>query len=254
MRQIIIVFLGLITLSPFVFSGNTKNPKSLYVLFGQSRPPFIDEKTQNGLSMKIFRVAMTRLNQKFHSDFVSNARMEALLQDKEVDVAVEVQPDSNKKYIYYSDRFISYRNHFIYRENLNINPTSYADLKSLRVCAWQNARENLGETFAQQIVLFKSYQEFSAQELQVKKFLVHECDVALMDDTIFKYYRKSIAKSNPAMASRFQDTLKMSPLPGEYELWWYVGFKDKTLRDQFNSVLSAMKKDGSYDENRQFKD
>jgi ABC-type amino acid transport substrate-binding protein len=45
--------------------------------------------------------------------------------------------------------------------------------------------------------------------------------------------------------------LDYHPFPGNNEIWFYVGFRDRALRDQFNQVLAGIRKDGTYEKIRE---
>lgn len=218
--------------------------KQLTVMFGLSRPPFIVDNPPSGISLNLFRELNKDLGYKIKPVFASNKRMEQAAVDKNIDVIVEVQ--KNLKGMYYSSEFISYRNHVIVKKNGITGFNKWSDLKGVSVCAWQNADKMLGDKFISSKNEFKSYREFGIQVEQVRNWLVDQCQAILIDDTLFKYHLNNLINENPTVKSRYSIDYELFPFPGNHELWFYIGFKDRSIRDKFDDKLKSIKSNGTY--------
>ena len=81
-------------------------------------------------------------------------------------------------------------------------------------------------------------------------FVNGECDALLIDDSIFHLFERSFLNTNKELAKVLKyssDDILIKPLPGNYELWWYVGFLSKKMRDDFNTGLAKLRATGDYD-------
>lgn len=213
----------------------------LSVIFGISRPPYVMEENQTGISVELTREIFNRMGRKFVPSFGANKRLEIALKHQNVDVAVEVQPTDPS--IYYSSPFIAYRNYVVTHERDDISFQDWPDLRGHSVCAWQNARENLGSPFDETIPFFSDYREFALQKKQVRQWLKGGCQAILIDDTLLKWWVQVLQRE---AGVPHEVTARYAAFPGDNALWWFVGFRDSGLRDQFNSQLSTMHQDGTY--------
>ncbi|WP_410499614.1 substrate-binding periplasmic protein [Chitinibacter sp. S2-10] len=220
----------------------TAQAEHVKVIFGQSRPPFVNEKTQSGISIELMDEAFKRMDIHVNRQFGANRRMDVELKMGRVDIAVEVHPSD--KNIHYSQPFIIYRNFAISKDGKDY--PSWQSMAGRSVCAWQTAKESLGEAFAKAVPQFAEYQEYPDQTLQVFAWLSGGCDISLIDDTLFYESVRQLLKKSPELHAPDKAMLRLTPLPSAHQLWWHVGFRSKTLRDQFDLVLQQMRADGSY--------
>ncbi len=216
----------------------------LRVVFGKSRPPFVNEQDESGISVDLFREAARRMGKGYHSTFVTNNHMEADLAGGRSDVAVEIQKKPN--HIFYSAPFVTYSNVVATRVTDNIDFHGWDDLKGRAVCAWQMAESNLGPEFAKVRRHFASYDEFGIQRDQVKMFLLGRCRALLIDKNLMVWHMNELARSDPSLVIPKEGDLAMAPVPGKANLDWYVGFHSEALRNRFDDALNSMRKDGTY--------
>jgi len=242
-RTCLILFLFLVTTSV-----DAKKKANLTVLFGMSRPPFIMEDTKTGISINLFRKLSEKLGYSFKHVFSPNRRMNVELKNGSMDVVVEVQKGIVGAY--YSDPFIGYRNFAVSRKKDQVKVESYTDLKGRSICAWQDAKNDLGNEFKKATQVFSKYQEFPIQKDQVKSWLSGACQVIIIDETILKWWIKELSPEYVKRNRKLDLDLSYDVLPGQEILWWFMGFKDRELRDQFNKVLKEFKANGIYDKIR----
>lgn len=214
------------------------------VLMGIARPPFVMEETGSGISIDLFTEAMKRIGVRFRSSHVTNDRMVRDLQDGLADVAVELQKISPD--YYYSDAFVTYNNVVASREAAGLNFVRWSDLARRDVCAWQQAERDLGSDFSRARATFQTYNEFGVQSAQVRGFALGRCEVVVIDQSLLAWHLRELRDREPGLHPPALADLRMVPVPGKAGLDWFVGFRDKTLRNRFNDALRAMRADGTY--------
>lgn len=239
----------LLTFMVVFYAWSPLHAEPLKIIFGISRPPFIIEEKQTGISFELAKVIFDRLGVSFSPSFGPNKRMKLEILKSRVDVAVEVTPFNPT--LFYSEKFISYRNFVVSRKADGIAMKDFTDLKGQSVCAWQDARAHIGERLTQAIGSFSSYREFSIQKDQVREWLIKRCDVILIDDTLLKWHMKELIGKLKNKNRNFDVLLDYHPFPGGNITWFYVAFRDRVLRDRFNGILAEIKKDGTYDRIRE---
>lgn len=221
----------------------------LKVVFGLSRPPFITSTPPSGISWELATEIFQRMGREILPSFAPNSRMSLSLSQGTADAAVEVQPTNPT--LFYSTPFISYQNFVFLPASAKIDFKQWSDLAGKKVCAWQGASQDLGEEFSSAIENFEAYREFGEQKHQVQRWMLGSCDAVIIDKTVFFWWLKEL--QDPAYSQQAPATnlsAKSYPLPSGNELWWHVGFTNKTLRDSFNRHLADSIADGTYDKIR----
>ncbi len=221
----------------FWVSQSTFAQSKLNVAFGLSRPPYVISHPPSGLVYDKAQLVFKKMGVKTSEVFASNERLEVLLGNGQVDVAVEVQ--KNDPSLFYSAAFISYRNYLIAPSKILPRFKSYADLKGHTVCTWQGADRMLGPDFMRIKPQLKEYSEYPLQEDQVTAWIGGKCEVAIIDGLIFKYYSERNEGSLPG--GRKVEDVRFYPTPTMHKAEWYVGFRSKALRDQFDGAVKDLK-------------
>ncbi|WP_169738020.1 substrate-binding periplasmic protein [Terasakiella pusilla] len=217
----------------------------LKVVFGISRPPYIESTPPSGISWELASEIFKRMNVKFTPFFYPNKRMEQSLLQGTADIVVEIQPTNSS--LYYSKPFISYQNFIVTRKKDNITFKNWKDLSGFKVGAWQDASNNLGKAFQAAVPSFKGYEEFSAQKNQVQRWLLGSLDAIVIDETILYWWIQKLSAHLPNHKINDLDlAIDLFPVPKQSQLWWYVGFKDKKLKDMFDHYLQEIRDDGTY--------
>ncbi len=215
------------------------------VAFGTSRPPYVMQDASTGISVELFKRVFGKLDRPFIPKYVGNVRMERMLSNGEIDIAVEVKKTDPR--MFYSKEFVSYQNFIIVRQTDKARISAFADLAGKSVCTWQQADEHLGREFQEAMESF-SYHEFVDQEAQVRVFLGGRCNVIVIDEKIFKYWVERL-RGDPVFAKRIVSTdFFYQPVPGQSKNVFYVGFRDGDLRNRFDRELDVLKANGKYDE------
>lgn len=235
---------GLLLTSTFALA----DPVELTVAFGQSRPPYIDEVQGDGISLRLFDGVAKGLGWKYRPLFVSNKRMQKLLEAGKVNISVEVQPENTS--LYYSQPFIAYFNYAFHHKDIELNLNNIDDLKSFSLCAWQNARKHLG--IQHWTSNKEDYWEYPEQKWQIVDWLNGRCEVLLIDDTVLNWHVKQFnARSSENKPDVDMDVFEKVLIPTRQNpLWFYVGFTDAELRDAFDKQLPQLKQSGRYEKIR----
>lgn len=224
--------------------ASAKSGNRLRVTFGISRPPFVIDRDEGGISVDLFREAMARNGLRFQPLFSPNRKMEADLASGVVDVAVEVQKTSAN--LHYSAPFITYTNVVAVRAGKGQAVTQWSDLKGHSVCAWQMAEANLGPAFAAARAQFSSYEEYGVQRDQVRMFVLGRCSALVIDRNLLIWHLGELAAKKEASTVPKPGELMLFPVPGQAEIDWYVGFRDPSLKTRFDLALRSMRLDGTY--------
>ncbi|WP_088328957.1 transporter substrate-binding domain-containing protein [Lacimicrobium sp. SS2-24] len=226
----------------------TVKAAELTVAFGQSRPPYVDEVLADGISVRLFDAVAQKLEWQYQAIFVSNLRMDKLLEQGQVDISVEVQP--NNPSLFYSQPFIAYYNYAIHRHSADLALNDINDLQHFSLCAWQSANEHIGiSTWTENKA---DYWEYPEQKWQVADWLNGRCEVVLIDETLLSWHLQQFKTRPEHSDKKIQlDRLGKALLPIEQNpLWFYVGFSEASLRDAFDRELTRLKKSGRYDDIR----
>ncbi len=85
----------------------------------------------------------------------------------------------------------------------------------------------------------------------MRTWLAKKCDVILIDETLLKWHMKQLVTTFRLHGREIDTKVDYHPFPGDNEIWFHVGFRDRALRDRFNQVLAEIRKDGTYDRIRE---
>jgi polar amino acid transport system substrate-binding protein len=212
----------------------------LRIVFSKYTPPYVFE-DDTGIVVEIVRVALQSAGHTVKPVYVPIERGFKMFAERQVDGTTIIQESSGVK-AEYSDNFMQYHNRAFALKSRNLAIRSVGDLKDKSVVAFQNADKYLGQDFGRAVAGNKRYKEMAQQEAQAQMLLLGRIDVAIMDESIFRYYRqKAIAerKADPAQEVVAHDIFPPTP--------YKAAFIDRKVRDDFNRAIAAMRKDGRYE-------
>ncbi len=219
--------------------------KPVPVMFGISRPPFVMDQERRGISVDLAFEAFRRMNLIASPSFGPNQRMELELASGAVDIAVEVQKFSPD--FHYSDVFMTYHDVVVTRAADNLDFHDWPDLKDRRVAAWQMARSDLGQRFADAVPRFARYSEFSDQREQVFQWAAGDFDAIVIDQVLLLWILSASSRQFPALNLPKAETLRLRDVPDASNLDYFAAFRSESLRDRFNQALQDIRQDGTYD-------
>ena len=212
----------------------------LRIVFSQYTPPYVFE-DGTGIVVEIVRTALEASGHKVKPVYVPIERGFRMFAERQVDGTTIIQEGSGLK-AEYSDNFMQYHNRAFVLKSRNLAIRNVADLKDKSVVAFQNAGKYLGEDFSRTVTGNPRYKEMAQQDAQAHMLLLGRIDVAIMDESIFRYYRqKLIAERKADQAQEYIGYDIFPPTP------YKAAFVDRKVRDDFNRGIAAMRKDGRYD-------
>jgi len=222
-----------------VFSGPACAAE-LRIIFTQYTPPYVFE-DGTGILVEIVRTALEASGHTVKPIYVPIGRGFKMFAEKQADGTTIVQESSGLKAAY-SDDFMQYHNRAFALKARNLQIRSIADLKDLSVVSFQNAEKYLGEEFRRAVAGNPKYREIAQQDAQIHMLLLYRIDVAVMDESIFRFYRQKLIEEKKAERAQEYVAFNIFP-PTPYK----AAFHDSKVRDGFNRAITAMRKDGRYD-------
>ena len=212
----------------------------LKIIFSQYTPPYVFE-DGTGIVVDIVRTALAGSGYQIKPVYVPIERGFKMFAERQVDGTTIIQESSGLKAEYSAD-FMRYHNRAFALKSGKVVIRSLADLGDKSVVAFQNADKYLGPEFARAVAGNKRYKEMAQQEAQTQMLLLGRIDVAVMDESIFRYYRqKLIAERKVEPAREFVGYEVFAPTP------YKAAFIDRKVRDDFDRGVAAMRKDGRYE-------
>jgi len=200
-------------------------------------PPFVMDNAASGLEVSIVRKALGDYNLSFIQ--LPYEKLQTAVQKKQADVSLGVQPDDSD--VHYSADFINFVNYAISKKAEGLQIDSVADLRGHQVLTWENAYLELGnefeEMFSPQSSQRENYIEVADQMEQVRAFWESQDRIIVIDQSIFVYFSKELGHE----INEVNFSAIFPPVTN-----FKAGFKDVTVRNQFNDGLAAMCKSGEY--------
>lgn len=214
--------------------------RDLKIVFSQYTPPYVFE-NGSGIVVDIVRAALEPSGYKVVPVYVPIGRGFKMFADKDVDGTTIIQESSGLQ-AHYSDLFMQYHNRAFSLGSRRLAIRGIKDLQGKTVIGFQNATKYLGAEFAAVASQNPKYKELAQQEAQAFMVLDGRADVAVMDESIFKFYRLKLVAEGKVASTVDYDAAEIFP-PTPYK----AAFNDPAIRDQFNAGIAAMKADGRYD-------
>jgi polar amino acid transport system substrate-binding protein len=217
--------------------------KELKVGFPKPIPPYTFENS-TGIEVELFRAIMEPYGYEIKPIIMSYKRGKKSVQKGLIDAMSTMKViDDN---CYYSDEYIRYHNYAIALKDKNLKIASMQDLKGKSIITWQDAHTMLGKEFYDifnpnvKESYIKKYREILDQGQQNRLFWADRVDIIILDEMIFKYYKK--------LYKNEFDTSKdvvMYNIIGDYT-GYSIAFKDKKLQLEYNKGLKKIKQNGTY--------
>ena len=221
--------------------------QELKVAYGEGKPPFVYRVDNQWIGFEIDLVSNI-LNGKGYalreSIHLSDKRLDLAINKKDVDVIVAIKAKEDD--LFYSEDIIAFKNYAISKKVDNLKINNVEDLKNHTVAAWSGANKSMGtvyeKIFSDRAVAQRSggYEEYADQSIQNMLFWRKRAEVIIIDKTIFLWNKKQHKKGyNTDIELQYHDIF---PKQNAYQ----VGFKKKSIRDDFNQGLKEFKASGKY--------
>ena len=222
--------------------SSTLYSKEVQTVFSYSTPPYVF-KDGSGIVMTIVKEALANKSHTVKPVFVNIGRSFEMFKHGYVDATSIIKKNSGLK-AYYSEYFMQYHNAAFTLKSKQYEIKKMSDLKNYYFIAFQGAKKYLSKKFAEVAVDSGSkYSEVADQRQQVYKLLHGRTDVVVMDRHIFRFYKNGLiaqGKTDKGIETKLFELFQ----PTKYR----TAFKDKTIRDDFDEGIKALKNSGRYDE------
>ena len=208
-----------------------------------SIPPYVIRETDQGIEPDILRESFERRGHKVKMEYLPLARTFGHLKSGLIDGAINVT-EGLLEDVFYSDVVILFQNCAISLAKRNYPPfDSVAFLADKHVIAFQRASTILGPAFGEMASNNSRYEETAVQKTQLfRLFLERDADFIIIEQRIFAYYRKEARRRLGAVADQPVRLDCIFPSTA-----YRFAFRSRTLRDDFNAGLQAIRAEGVYD-------
>lgn len=211
--------------------------RELVIATSSSIPPFVIPEDR-GIVIDIMREALAQSGHQLAFIFAPNRRVTYELENGRVDGVFNL-PEGGMQGVFFSSPVVEYQNVAITLSRNKLDLKQVADLKPLRIAAFQNAPVFLGEAFASLVRHHPAYLEVSNQRSQLSLLYTGRVDVIVMERRIFEYFRAHAGDDLDVSADvRIHPLFPAAPR--------FAAFRDIYIRDLFNQGLAALRDSGRY--------
>lgn len=217
-----------------------KKNKSLKVVFGVFRPPYVYETKKQGLDYELAKAAFEKAGYSIETMHSPNRRAHQEIEQKKVDAVVGVAKEDKSGFCY-SEPLYYYDNVAISKSKDKLKIDSISDLRNVNFLSFGEAHRYLGDEYAELVKSLKRDTDISNQQTQSKLFWTGKAQVIIADINVFRYYRKSLS---PAMNT--DDEVLIHRIFKAEANPRVVVFRDAKICAEFNQGLQEIKAEGSY--------
>ena len=225
---------------PFLYGLPKPEFKSIDVIVGLSKPPYVIEANDSGYEIELITAVLNSIQLEPKYIYVPLGRTIRMLDQGMGHMLLTINANivPNKKIR--TRVYVTYRNVAVYKKDSNFDVNDIQALRTKSVAAFQNATLYLGDEFAASVRLNEDYIEVPSQYQQVRLLIEGRIDVAVMDENIFRHIFNQI-NDDMTLNTEFI----MSPIfnPSHYS----AAFKDPELVEPFNLALKAFIDSNEYE-------
>lgn len=221
--------------------------KELRIAVSYDIPPYVTENGTKGLQLEIFQKAMEDSGYSFSILQAPFRRLEMAITEMGMDGFLSLGTTNVVNKAYDSNELLRFKNYAITKKGAGIILNSIADLKGHHILSWQQAHKNLGPEFektfgpATNTLRYSTkYHEIPLQKNQVDMFLRGRADVIIINQHIFEEFVNQLSD-----IKALQDCFVYHDIFSEVNAF-KVSFKEKDIRDAFNSGLQQIQNNGIY--------
>lgn len=201
--------------------------------------PYYFEDQESGIDMDLVKAAFELLPQytlKF--EYMGIHRLLKDLEAGRLDAAVNILTKDTGVHV--SVPFFRYVNVGISLKHKNFDIQSIADFQGKSIATFQNAKDIFGPEFAKMADANPEYREYPRVDLMADVVITGKKEVYLGDPYIFLHHLQT-EYSGKISADAF-NFYRIFP-----EVYNPMGFKEPTIRDDFNEAVEQIKANGTYD-------
>jgi ABC-type amino acid transport substrate-binding protein len=238
-----IIVLKLLIPFSLIFSTYSFSDSKNLVMFSADAPPHMIAANNSGIDIDIVKTILTEMGHSVSIQFSPLKRAMEQVRKKEADLFLPTFFQKDSESLFISDSFIQYRPMIFSLKNDALSIEKFTDLKGLRILSFQGATGYFGDEF-NHVAQHENYSEMHDMSKFPEMLLMQRYDVVVLDYYIFYYFLKMYQeKSENTSNDLFSLIDNYSSLIQRHDLIpqvnAYVGFNNKTLRDQFNSQLKT---------------
>lgn len=219
--------------------------KEMVIAFSLDAPPYVMDEVKAGIEIDIVRAALGPKGYTFRVRQMPYGKLADAAEDTEIDAAATVTEADNGTF--YSANYVTFHNAAISKQKSKLKIDSVADLKGKSIVAWENAYEDLGPEFAKlfspsvKAAYREKYREIADQREQVAMFWKGEAEVIVIDEAVMQWFTRELSKDLDTKA--VLEYHKVLPADTKFR----ISFKDKRVRDDFNTGLRSLRESGAYE-------
>jgi polar amino acid transport system substrate-binding protein len=236
-------------LAAVLLTSASARAREVRVGVGFAIAPYVLREQDAGLEVDLLRAAFRAGGMEAKFVYLPNLRLPLALAEGDVDcLASSVGYDMAERTgrpVFYSVPTLTFRNYAVSLARRHLNIGSIADLSGYVVLGFQDAASYLGPEFADMARNNDLYSELSDQSLQVRMLFSGRVDVVISEKRVFLYWRNRLKNSPAGRAVDLDQAVKFSPIfPAQDR---QVVFIEKSLCEDFDKGLAAIRESGSYD-------
>jgi polar amino acid transport system substrate-binding protein len=216
----------------------------LRVAFGIDRAPYVFEENgvSYGMEHDVVKEVLAAMGYKMEVVYapVKQIKAGSVLDVDAIAGVSRFVAEREREGYYYSAPHVEYENVAVVKRTSGIKIASFADIRPYKLGMWRLAQRELGDEFfelTQYLRVRGRYHEYTNQRDQVSALMQGYADVIILDRSLFKFYAGELDYTEPVL---------LFPL-FENKNFARVQFQDQQIRDEFDHVLSLMRKDGRYE-------
>lgn len=221
--------LHLVVLLLSVVALQAAQAQTVNVAAGWARPPYITPNAHSGYELEIVTHILANLGHDTKVVYLPYQSSIDLLKSKQVDMTLTLHEDTGIGVDMLSDVYINYQNVVLSLKQKDLNINNLQGLANLRVIGFQSAQDVLGEEYLAVTSQNSLYFEMADQRKQVELFLQGDVEAIIIEINVFAYLSREITNQ-----SQFENVNVHTFFPANA---FRAGFKDKTLKNQFNRQL-----------------
>jgi len=232
--------------STHVKSTHVKN-KAVEMVAGLTKPPFIIEKSDNGMQLDIIRAAFAKVDHTVNFIYIPINRHFGIYDKWNIDGVITLPEFESRGDMFLSVPYINYQNIIVTLVDSQLNINDFSDLTPIKVAAFQNASKYLQVEFTTAVASSNSYVEVADQYNQLAMLYAKRVDAIVLDINIFKHLlaeKLSQSSSNKVANKKYKQKVNFHSIFTHIN--YVAGFKSKKIRDKFNKGIKEIKADGSY--------
>lgn len=205
-------------------------------------PPYVIAHEDRGIELDLMREAFVGSSHKPEFIYLPLERTFRMLEEGKLDAIINVRPGM-LSHAHLSQVVITFHNRVFTLDKTAFD--TMGDLRTLRVSAFQRARQILGKEFADLVDQNPDYEEVARQEGQVQKLLLGRTDAVILEQRVFYYYLSQLIGQAEGSARYPHDRVRQHDLfpPTRY----HFAFREAAQQQWFDRQLSKMKEDGRYE-------